>query len=200
VTTAACSSKGTSAKVVVLDRDGTIVIDRDYLDDPDELEFLAGAAEGLRRLHQRGHRLVVISNQSGVGRGLFTSERLEQINARFLQMVRAAGAELAGIYCCPHRPEEGCACRKPGTQLLVQAARELGFDPSHSIVIGDKSSDIELGRRVDAVTVLISSDSELAAQVDPAPHYVAADLTAAARLVERLESGAASSRHTHCIG
>src|SRR5579863_9716785 len=102
---------------VVLDRDGTLVVDRDYLDDPDELEFLPGAAEGLRRLHQHGYRMVVISNQSGVGRGLFSLQRLDEINARLLQMVRSVGADLAGIYCCPHVPEEGCACRKPGTGL-----------------------------------------------------------------------------------
>ena len=78
----------------MLDRDGTLVVDCDYLDDPAGLEFLPGAVEGLRHLHQRGYRLIVISNQSGVGRGLFSLERLQEINARLLQMVRAAGADL----------------------------------------------------------------------------------------------------------
>lgn len=186
------------ATTVVLDRDGTVVVDRDYLDDPDELEFLPGAAEALRVLHQRGYRLIVISNQSGVGRGLFSLERLQEINARLQQMVRAAGAELAGIYCCPHRPEEGCACRKPGTALLLQAARELAFDPKASIVIGDKASDVELGRRVGAITLWIRSDAEPGAGAEPAAaDHVVPDLAAAARVIERLHDAPSSATRSH---
>src|SRR6185437_1189986 len=146
----------TRVPVILLDRDGTLVIDRGYLGDPAGLEILPGAAEALGRLHRAGHRLVVVSNQSGVGRGLLSEERLEQINARLSQMVREAGAQLAGIYCCPHRPEERCECRKPGTALVQQAARELGFDPSAAVVIGDKASDVELGRRLGALTVRLA--------------------------------------------
>jgi D-glycero-D-manno-heptose 1,7-bisphosphate phosphatase len=172
-----------SRKVVVLDRDGTVVVDREYLADPAGLEFLPGAAQGLRRLHQLGHRLVIISNQSGVGRGLFSLERLQQINARLRQMVQQAGAELAGIYCCPHAPEEDCACRKPKTGLLLQAARELGFDPHDTIVIGDKTSDVELGRRVGAMTILLAGDARAAAAHGAAS--VAPNLSAAVELIER---------------
>ena len=182
--------------MIVLDRDGTIVVDRNYLTDPDVLEFLPGAAQGLRRLHQRGHRLVIVSNQSGVGRGLLSLQRLEQINARLTQMVRQAGAELAGAYFCPHRPEEDCDCRKPKTQLLLQAARELAFDPADTIVIGDKSSDVELGRRVGALTILIASDrKEIAAAADA--DYVVTDLNAAAELIERLDSASGDAAHAH---
>lgn len=182
------------APTVVLDRDGTVVVDRDYLDDPDALEFLPGAAEALRRLHRRGYRLVVISNQSGVGRGRFSLERLQQINARLLQMVRAAGADLAGIYCCPHRPEEGCACRKPGTQLLLQAAGELGFDPKAAVVVGDKASDVELGKRVGAVTMWIRDDRGRGSRPEPHADHVVPDLAAAARLIERLPAAMGESR------
>ena len=187
------SNRRLPAQTVVLDRDGTLVVDRNYLDDPDDLEFLPGAAEGLRRLHERGYRLVVISNQSGVGRGRFSLERLREINARLQQMVRAAGAELAGIYCCPHRPEDGCACRKPGTELLLQAARELRFDPEASIVIGDKATDIELGRRVGARTMLISSASDGSHEGPPAADHVVPDLSAAARLIEALQTEAVAA-------
>lgn len=182
--------------MVVLDRDGTLVLDRDYLDDPDGLEFLPGAVEGLRHLHQRGYRLIVISNQSGVGRGLFTLERLQQINARLEQMVRSAGAELAGIYCCPHRPEDACLCRKPGTELLLQAARDLGFDPAASVVIGDRASDVELGRRVGALTLLIHPDP--GRRTEPAADHVVPDLSAAAQLLDRLQGeGSAPPRGHH---
>ncbi len=143
-------------RVVLLDRDGTVVIDRGYLADPAGLEFLPGAAEGLRRLYQGGWRLVIISNQSGVGRGLFTLARLDEMNQRLRQMVREAGADLAGIYCCPHRPEDGCACRKPNVELVRQAAHELQFEPSAAVVIGDRDSDIELGRRLGATSIRLS--------------------------------------------
>ena len=180
---------------VVLDRDGTLVVDRDYLDDPAELEFLPGVAEGLRHLYEQGYRLLVISNQSGVGRGLFSLERLEQINARLRQMVRAVGADLAGIYCCPHRPEDGCACRKPGTELLLQAARELGFDPKEAVVIGDKGSDVELGRRVGAATLLISNDPN--ARTEPPADHVVPDLIAASSLIDLLRDERSRSPRSH---
>lgn len=179
---------------MLLDRDGTLVIDRDYLADPAGLEFLPGAAEGLRRLHASGHRLVIISNQSGVGRGLFSLERLQEINARLSQMVREAGATLAGIYCCPHRPDEGCACRKPNVQLVRQAASELHFEPSAAVVIGDRDSDIELGRRLSATTIrLLPKRDGASPTTSSLPHpyavpadHVAGDLLEAAGIIENL--------------
>ena len=149
-------SRTAGRRVVVLDRDGTIMIDRDYLDDPAQLEFLPQAAQGLRLLHERGHRLVVITNQSGVGRGRFSLARLQEINARFIAMVERAGARIAGLYYCPHRPDEDCACRKPRTKLLEDAAAELGFAAADAVVIGDKASDVEFGRRAGALTMLVS--------------------------------------------
>jgi D-glycero-D-manno-heptose 1,7-bisphosphate phosphatase len=144
--------------VVVLDRDGTIVIDRGYLADPEGLEFMPGAAEGLRWLWERGYQLVVITNQSGVGRGLFTNDCVEAMNARLLTMVERAGARLSKIYVCPHAPEDHCACRKPNLALMEQASRELDFDPHCSVVVGDKESDIEFARRAGAKGILISSN------------------------------------------
>ncbi|HEY7930511.1 MAG TPA: HAD family hydrolase [Steroidobacteraceae bacterium] len=183
-------------RVVLLDRDGTLVIDRDYLADPAGLEFLPGAAEGLRRLHERGYRLVIITNQSGVGRGLFSLERLREINARLTQMVREAGAELAGIYSCPHRPDENCACRKPKVELVRQAAQELHFDPAAAVMIGDRDSDIELGRRIGATTIRLVP--ETASQMAPCPSassvpadHFASDLLEAAQIIERLPPPAA---------
>lgn len=168
-------------KVVILDRDGTLVIDRGYLDDPEGLEFEPGAAEGLKQLHSHGYRLIVITNQSGVGRGYFPLESLAAMNARLTHMVAEIGARLAGIYSCPHAPEDACTCRKPEQELMRRAAAELGFDPKAAVVIGDKESDIEFGRRAGATTILIAA---------PAPNpsatradFVAPDLEAAARIV-----------------
>src|SRR5215813_3526086 len=96
------------ARPVILDRDGTLVIDRHYLDDPGQLCFLPGAAEALRMLSRNGHRLIVITNQSGVGRGRFTLERMHEINERLIEMTTAAGARIDAIYSCPHEPAAGC--------------------------------------------------------------------------------------------
>jgi D-glycero-D-manno-heptose 1,7-bisphosphate phosphatase len=171
-----------SDKVVILDRDGTVVIDRGYLSDPAGLEFEPGAMEGLRRLYAQGYRLIVVTNQSGVGRGFFAMERVLAMNERLNVMVEAAGAKLAGIYVCPHTPEAGCACRKPAQGLMLQAAAELGFDPACAVVIGDKESDIEFGLRAGAKTVLIAAHPP-----DPmsrvVPHVIAPNLTEAARAV-----------------
>ncbi len=173
-----------AGRPVILDRDGTIVEDPGYLDDPQQLRYLPGAAQGLRMLHRAGHPLVVISNQSGVGRGLFSLERLQAINRRFRAMLAADGAPLAGLYFCPHRPEDGCDCRKPNTALLRQAAEALGFEPRAAIVIGDKSSDVELGKRVGATTMLVSA-SAAASDGKPAhPDYVVRDLIEAARIID----------------
>jgi D-glycero-D-manno-heptose 1,7-bisphosphate phosphatase len=171
---------------VILDRDGTIVVDRGYLDDPAQLCFLPGAVAGLRLWHAHGHPLIVVSNQSGVGRGRLTLERAEQINACFLRMVEQAGAKIAGSYFCPHRPEEDCACRKPKTQLVLEAAATLGFDPARAVVIGDKSSDIELGRRLGALTMLVSADDRASDGGGVAADYTVRNLLQAAEITTQL--------------
>jgi D-glycero-D-manno-heptose 1,7-bisphosphate phosphatase len=180
-------------EVILLDRDGTIVVDRHYLDDPSGLEFLPAAAEGLRQLHAAGHRLVVVTNQSGIGRGMFSVARLEAIHARLQQMVIEAGARLDAIYFCPHAPDADCDCRKPRLGLMRRAVAELGFDPAAAVVIGDKQSDVEFGKRARAATILIGSAlppaattarptvNHLAATAD----LVAPDLLAAARWIQQ---------------
>jgi len=174
----------TDNKVVILDRDGTIIVDREYLSDSAGLEFLPGAAEGLRWFYERGYRLVVITNQSGVGRGYFSLDRLDEIHEKFREMVSALGVRLERIYYCPHAPEAECDCRKPKPGLLLRAASELHFLPSDAIVIGDKSSDVEFGRRVGATTILIAADASRVVQ--PIPNFVVQDLLEAARAIERV--------------
>jgi len=169
---------------VILDRDGTIVIDRHYLGDPQGLEFLPGAVAGVRKLHAMGCRLFVITNQSGVGRGLLTLEQVERVNRGLESMMETIGAPLTATYFCPHAPDADCECRKPSTSLLLQAAREHGFDPGQSIVIGDKASDIELGKRVGALTILIEGEHTDAARSSN-PDVMVKDLDAAATLIMR---------------
>jgi len=150
--------KNSNAPVVILDRDGTIVVDRQYLGDPEGLEFLPGAVAGLRKLHAMGCKLIIITNQSGIGRGLLTREQVKRVNSGLEMMMQTIGAPVADTYFCPHAPDANCACRKPGTELLLRAASDYEFDPSTAIVIGDKQSDIELGKRVAAKTIFILGD------------------------------------------
>jgi D-glycero-D-manno-heptose 1,7-bisphosphate phosphatase len=173
-------------RAIILDRDGTIIVDHGYLDDPGKIEFLPGALEGLRRWHILGHPLIVVSNQSGIGRGVLTRELVLEINARMQALLREAGAPLDAIYFCPHGPGEGCACRKPGTLLVEEAAAQLGFEPRDAVVIGDKSSDIELGQRLNALTMLVSADGRASDGIPATPDYVVADLSEAARITSQL--------------
>jgi D-glycero-D-manno-heptose 1,7-bisphosphate phosphatase len=173
--------------VVVLDRDGTINVDRHYLRDPSLVELLPGSAAALRKLNELGFRVVVVTNQSGVGRGLMTLADVEAVNRELQRMVEEEGGRLDAIYLCPHVPGEGCKCRKPGTGLLESAAIDLQFDPSRSFVVGDKCSDIEMGRRAGAATILICAPG--AAAVDESqPDFVAADLLEAANIIVRKAS------------
>ncbi len=129
-----------------LDRDGTLIEDAHYLKDPAAMVLCPGAASGIRRLNEAGVAAVVITNQSGIARGYLTPGDLEAQHQRLRQLLAAAGAQLDAIYACPHHPDDGCACRKPATGLITQAARELRLDRRRSVVIGDKPSDRETGR------------------------------------------------------
>ena len=156
-----------------LDRDGTIVADKHYLADPAGLELLPNAVEGLRELRNLGARLVVVTNQSGVGRGYFAAEAVERMHARLRELLAAHGIELDGVYVCPHAPDDGCACRKPGSALFERAAADLGLDLGASFMVGDTDVDVEAGRRIGATPILVG----------PWDDADAPDLLAAARLI-----------------
>lgn len=139
-------------------------------------------------MYTQGCRLIVITNQSGIGRGMFSLEALDRMNARLMEMVAQAGARLEKIYYCPHRPEDQCACRKPATQLMQEAAAELRFEPRDAVVIGDKVSDVEFGRNCGATTMLISEDpASGSARAAPADYRVR-DLREAAGVLQALAS------------
>jgi len=132
-------------RALFLDRDGTLIVDVGYPKDPAQVELISGAAGVLREL-QGEWALVVVSNQSGIGRGMITDAQAAAVHERFVATFAAAGVRFAGFYYCPHAPEAACACRKPAPGLLVDAARELELDLARSIMIGDKPSDLEAGR------------------------------------------------------
>jgi len=140
---------------VFADRDGTIVIERGYLSVPDDLELLPGVPAAIQSLRAAGLAVVVVSNQSGVGRGLFPLSRVYEAMARLRHVLRGHGAELDAIYFCPHRPEAGCACRKPGTLLLRRAAEDLQLSLVRSAFVGDKLLDVRTGHNAGALGVLV---------------------------------------------
>ena len=144
-------------RVVLLDRDGTINLEKHYLSSPEQLELLPHASEGIRLMKQLGLSTVVITNQSAVGRGFFGLDMLNLIHQRLREMLADREASLDAIYVCPHRPEEGCACRKPGPGLARKAAENFGADLSEAFVIGDNVCDIEMGKRIGATTLQLLS-------------------------------------------
>lgn len=177
-----------SRKFIILDRDGTIIVERNYLSDPAQVELLPRAAEGLRQLQKMGFGLVVVTNQSGIGRGYFTEAQLSRIHQRMSELLLAEEVILDGIYVCPHRPEERCSCRKPQPGLLLSAAADMAFEPSECFVIGDKPCDIDLGRRVGATTFLVRTGYGHQAALENTchPDYIATDMAEVSCTITRL--------------
>lgn len=156
---------------VFLDRDGTIIEDGHYLADPDRVCLLPGAIAALQAFRACGLLLVVVSNQSGVPRGLITSDQHAAVDARVRSLLESHGVPLDGAYYCTHLPGDGCACRKPRPGMLLQAAHDLEVDCARSLMIGDKPSDIVAGRAAGCTTALLGG----AADPSVVPDHLAAD-------------------------
>ncbi len=176
---------------VFLDRDGVIIENRaDYVKSLAEVRFIPGALEALARLADFDCAIVIVTNQSPIGRGLVPAAVSDTINAYVRQQIVQAGGRLDGLYVCPHTPEAGCTCRKPEPGLLLDAQADLGLDPAASVMIGDAVSDVLAGRRAGMPAMLVLTGRgrgqvpELA-RAGLADVPVAADLPAAlAELVE----------------
>jgi len=173
---------------VVLDRDGTIIEERHYLSDPEQVALIPDAAQGLRQLQEMGFGLVVVTNQSGIGRGYFDNATLDLIHHRVAQLLESEGVHLDGFYHCPHLPEDDCQCRKPKTSLLKLAANEMKFNPQNCVVVGDKASDIEMGKRIGATTFLVLTGygAEAAKNDICSPDHTVSGLAEAAQTIKSL--------------
>lgn len=181
-------------RAVFLDRDGTINEEVGYVLHPDELRLVPGALEGLRELRDLDLALVVVTNQSPVGRGSLTPGGLDAIHERLRELLADGGVTIDAIEHCPHMPDDGCACRKPGTAMIERAARALGLDPAASWVIGDHAGDVRMGRSVGARTILVLSGhgvDEREAAVPFADHVVADLREAAVVIRDEVLTGAA---------
>jgi D-glycero-D-manno-heptose 1,7-bisphosphate phosphatase len=187
---------------VFLDRDGTLNVEIDYLSSPDGLVLLPGVASALRRLADAGFLLCVVTNQSGIARGLFDEEALHRVHERLGALLAAEGVSLDSIGYCPHHPEEGgapyrrhCRCRKPQPGLLEDAAQRFGVDLTRSFTVGDALRDLDAGAALGVRGVLVRTGKGLAEErhARAAGREVVAvdDLAAAAEWIVR-EGGRSS--------
>ncbi len=151
---------------VFVDRDGTLNDDPGYLKHPDKLVLFPGVVEAVARLKNAGSRIVVVSNQSGVGRKYLTIAEVRAIHNKLEKLLAEGGGGVDGIFFCPHHPDEGCDCRKPKPGLVRQAAETLGVQVSRSYMVGDKLCDLELARAVGAVGVLVATTSQSQPAID----------------------------------
>jgi histidinol-phosphate phosphatase family protein len=179
------------AAAAFLDKDGTLVRDVPYNVDPERIELLPGVGQGLRLLQEAGFRLVVISNQSGVARGLFPMKALAAVAARLRELVASFGVTLDAFYWCPLAPDASgavaarCDCRKPRPGLLQRAARELRIDLARSWMIGDILNDVEAGHRAGCRAILVDRGGETEWLEGPyrTPELVVGRFDAAARAI-----------------
>lgn len=181
-----------SDAAVFIDKDGTLIDDVPYNVDPDRIRLAPGVRVGVRRLHERGFRLVVVSNQGGVARGYFTEDALFGVEERLRDLLRGFGVPLAGFYYCPHDPvgriksyATACTCRKPRPGLFQRAAREGHFDLRRSWCIGDILDDVEAGHAAGCRSILIDNGNETRWDLSErrVPDYIARDLDEAAGFI-----------------
>lgn len=174
---------------IFLDRDGTINFDPGYIKNPDEVYLFDGVAEGIRKLKGGfGFKIIVVSNQSGISRGLMTSEDVENVNARVNELLKAKGTSIDAFYYCPYHPDfnppEKTICRKPSPFMILKAAEEHQIDLKRSYIVGDKVSDIGAGINANIKTVLLNmsgTDDEISILHNQGkkPNFVAANFSEA---------------------
>lgn len=179
-----------SGRVVFLDRDGVINRDSpDYIKGWSEFAFIPGSLEAMRELTVAGFRVILITNQSAVHRGMIALEELQDIHSRMTAAVREAGGEITDIFFCPHRPEEGCDCRKPKPGLIFRAKKKYRIDLSRAVMVGDSVKDIRCaenagcGRKVLVLTGNGVESRESLARENRHPDFVAEDLREAAEWI-----------------
>ncbi len=171
---------------VFLDRDGTISEEVEYLHEPEKFKFLPNAARGIKKMQDMGYKIVIVTNQGGIGLGYFSKEDFYRVNRKMLKGFSSADVTISKIYFCPHSKSEGCNCRKPNIALINRACSDLNLDVSRSFMIGDKTSDIEAGKRAGCKTILVRTgfggrDEEF----DVEPDYIADNLLDAADYISK---------------
>ena len=178
-------------RFVFLDRDGTIIVERHYLADPEKVELIQGAAKGLRAMSGLGFGLIVVTNQSAIGRGILNLPTLGLIHKRMEDLLARDGVILDDVLFCPHTPEDRCNCRKPLPGMVEQAREKYSFFALECFVIGDKSCDIGLGKSVGAQTILTRTGygSNYDSNDRFTPDFEADNLMEASHIIEKVVNG-----------
>lgn len=169
-------------KIVFLDRDG--VINRDpgfggYVTCWEKFEFLPGSFESLKELNQAGFEVIVISNQAGVAKGLYTQEDLDELTGNMLKEIKAAGGKIYSVNYCTHQDEDNCNCRKPKTGMFHKATEGLDVNFSKTFFIGDSRRDVLAGRAIGCKTIFVRSGNTRLEDLDVKPDFIAKDLLSA---------------------
>lgn len=172
-------------KAVFLDRDGTLIEEVDFLSTVEETRLFPFTTEALLLLSEAGFDLVVVTNQSGIGRGFFDAKAVNAIHEKIRLALRGAGIEIASFHFCPHLPNTGCECRKPNTGMIRQALEVKEYDLERSWTIGDKELDIGLGINAGTRTALVRTGygASTESSLEPDPDVIAEDLLDAARKI-----------------
>lgn len=178
--------QGTKKRFILLDRDGTLIVHKPYLSHPDQIELIPEAVEALKEFEKMGLGVVIITNQSGIGRGYFDLETLGKIHQRLADLLAKEGIFLDDIYFCPHTSEDDCLCRKPKVELIERAAKKHQFDPKLCFVIGDNNSDVELGKNIGATTILVKNSygADIAKEILVKPDFMSEDLLSAVEIIK----------------
>ena len=179
-------------KAVFLDRDGTINVEKDYLHKIEDFEFIPGAPQAIKNLKDAGFLVIVVSNQSGIGRGYFDDKAVETLHAHIQNELATYGTAIDAFYFCPHHPEKGagdykieCDCRKGAPGMLLQAALEHDIDLQYSFMVGDKLADVEAGERAgcQSILVLTGYGESIVSNPEVAQVPKCRDLACAAKLI-----------------
>jgi D-glycero-D-manno-heptose 1,7-bisphosphate phosphatase len=178
-------------KAVFLDRDGTLIEEVNFLSDPDQVSLFPGTVEALRLLRSKGFLLVVITNQSGVGRGLFDESSVASVHSRIQKLT---GDIIDAFYFCPHLPDEGCECRKPSDGMLRSAVSDLSIDLGRSWMVGDKELDVMTGLGIGMRAILVRTGygSQHETRIGESSHFVADEIKQAAELIVAIEDADAN--------
>jgi histidinol-phosphate phosphatase family protein len=140
---------------VFLDRDGTLIFDRNYLSSPKQVKLYSFTAESINRLRNAGFKIIVVTNQSGISRGMFTEHELQNVNKRFMSLLKTAKAEVDAIYYCPHVDSDNCSCRKPNVGMALQGAKDFNVDLTKSYAVGDSVRDYLFGFNMGGRGILV---------------------------------------------
>lgn len=170
-------------KGVFFDRDDTLIIDKVYLNDVKLLEYMPGVFPALKKLKENNFELFIISNQSGIARGLVTEENLNLIHQKMAEDFAKHDIEFAGIYYCPHLPESNHPDRKPNIGMILKGQQEHGIDLKQSWVVGDRMTDVEAGHRAGCKTILLKTFYSRHSDEGRTPHFEATDLISMAEII-----------------